>query len=100
MVPGAGEKGFPGGSLILPQGALVAQLVAQKYPDRISQLVLYGSIFDQDVVYSPPSQEDYEQPPPHIANTMEGAMEDWTVAPTAASPARLDVGRAGPRDHR
>ncbi|EKX34642.1 hypothetical protein GUITHDRAFT_155681 [Guillardia theta CCMP2712] len=61
------------------QGALIAQLIAQKHADRISQLVLYGSIFDKDVVYSPPSKEDYNKPPPYIANTMEGAMEDWTV---------------------
>jgi pimeloyl-ACP methyl ester carboxylesterase len=64
------------------QGALVAQMVAQQYPDCISHVVLYASIFDPDVVYPPPQSGTpglLSEDPPHVDNTMEGAMEDWTV---------------------
>lgn len=64
------------------QGALVAQMVAQEHPDSISHVVLYASIFDPDAQNPPPAPGApglLSDPPPHIDNTMEGAMEDWTV---------------------
>lgn len=33
------------------QGALIAQLVAQKYPSLISAVVLYGSIFNPEATF-------------------------------------------------
>ena len=64
------------------QGAMVAQMVAQQYPDLISHAVLYASIFDPDLAYPPPAKDApglLDEAPPHVDNTMEGAMEDWTV---------------------
>lgn len=34
------------------QGALIAQLVAQRRPETLSKLILYGSIYNPNVVYS------------------------------------------------
>ncbi len=64
------------------QGAMVAQMVAQQYPNLISHAVLYASIFDPDLTYPPPAKDApglLDEAPPHVDNTMEGAMEDWTV---------------------
>ena len=64
------------------QGALVAQMVAQEYPESVSHAVLYASIYDPGLTYPPPAVGApglLSEPPPHVDNTMEGAMEDWTV---------------------
>ncbi len=65
------------------QGAMVAQMVAQQYPESISHVVLYASIFDPELQYPLPGEKDspgrLSETPPHVDNTMEGAMEDWTV---------------------
>lgn len=64
------------------QGALIAQMVAQEYPESISHVVLYASIYDPDLTYPPPAAGApglLSEQPPQVDNTMEGAMEDWTV---------------------
>jgi len=60
------------------QGALIAQIFAQKYPSKISSLVLYGSIYNPDLM-NPSPEPLVGQEPPYVLNTMESAMEDWTV---------------------
>lgn len=64
------------------QGALIAQMVAQKYPDSISHVVLYASIYDPDLIHPAPAAGApglLSEEPPHVDNTWEGVMEDWTV---------------------
>jgi pimeloyl-ACP methyl ester carboxylesterase len=86
-----GDGGMSGGSepphhlpalLGWSQGALVAQLLAQKSPEMISKLVLYGSIYDPLVRYARSplfvngtdvSEEDRPK------NTYYSAIEDFTV---------------------
>ena len=62
------------------QGALIAQLLAQKSPEIISKLVLYGSIYDPLVRYprSPlfVNGTDVSERP---KNTYNAAIEDFTV---------------------
>lgn len=63
------------------QGALVAQMVAQKSSNLISKLVLYGSIYDPII--------RYQREPLYITtpvsdmgpttNTVDSAMEDFTI---------------------
>ena len=64
------------------QGALVAQLFAQKSPQLISKLILYGSIYDPLLSYPPmplyvngtdTSNEE------RIKNTFNAAIEDFTI---------------------
>jgi len=73
------------------QGALVAQLTAQKRPEIISKLVLYGSIYDpmmnyprdplysHNQVYARPDNGDKIDAPKIIENTFNSAIEDFTV---------------------
>ena len=64
------------------QGAMIAQMCAQQYPDSISHAVLYASIYDPNLVYPPPAKHApglLTESPPFVENTMAGAMEDWTV---------------------
>eukprot|EP00978_Attheya_sp_CCMP212_P022281 scaffold66295_cov43-Attheya_sp.AAC.3 len=75
------------------QGALVAQLMAQKSPDLISKLILYGSIYDPLVryprapLYTSGSAPKVMEP---VENTFDGAIEDFTVEGTIPpEPARL-----------
>lgn len=66
------------------QGALVAQMVAQKTHHLLSKLVLYGSLYDPLVRYvrdplytmSPATNES------PIINTADAAMEDFTIEGT------------------
>ena len=75
------------------QGALVAQLVGQRSPDLMSQLVLYGSIFDPLVRY--PRVPMYVENPDRrnetdVMNEYDGAIEDFTVEGSIPpEPARL-----------
>ena len=65
------------------QGALVAQLTAQKSPQLMSKLTLYGSIYDPLVryprapLYTKNGGYNYE----HVVveNTYDGAIEDFTI---------------------
>jgi pimeloyl-ACP methyl ester carboxylesterase len=62
------------------QGALVAQLAAQKIYPSLDRLVLYGSIYDPLVRY--PREPLYSLNKPNrtiIENTFDGAIEDFTV---------------------
>jgi len=64
------------------QGALVAQMVAQKSHPNLSKLVLYGSIYDptvrypRDPLYTTSPLDDAAKP---IINTPDAAMEDFTI---------------------
>lgn len=74
------------------QGALVAQLVAQKSSPLLSKLILYGSIYDAMVRY--PRDPLYTTNPATgnavIPNTPDAAMEDFTIEGTIPpEPARL-----------
>ena len=72
------------------QGALIAQLAAQKIPDWISKLVLYGSIYDPQIRYQRPplytsnsyinnnAQKQHED----ILNDHDAAIEDFTIEGT------------------
>jgi pimeloyl-ACP methyl ester carboxylesterase len=66
------------------QGALVAQMVAQKTHHLLSKLILYGSIYDPLVRY--PRDPLYTTSPvaagETIINTVDSAMEDFTIEGT------------------
>ncbi len=65
------------------QGALVAQLTAQRNKPLFSRLILYGSIFDPMVRY--PRDPLYVRNPPNITaynNTFDAAIEDFTIEGT------------------
>lgn len=72
------------------QGALVAQLLAQRNSTMLSKLILYGSIYDPLVRY--PREPLYTLNTPNrtmIANQYDDAIEDFTVEGTIApEPAR------------
>ncbi|CAJ1970289.1 unnamed protein product [Cylindrotheca closterium] len=62
------------------QGALVAQLAAQKSHPVFSKLILYGSIYDPTIRYPrqplfSSSKDEIEE----IENTWDGAVEDFTI---------------------
>lgn len=74
------------------QGALVAQMYAQKYgPSTLSDLVLFGTIYDPRVIYprKPLFDEsgrlvsggkDAVKPPaPEVLNTVAASLEDFTL---------------------
>ena len=75
------------------QGALVAQLVGQKAPDSMSQLILYGSIYDPLVRY--PRAPLYVENPDRrneteVKNEYDSAIEDFTIQGSIPpEPARL-----------
>jgi pimeloyl-ACP methyl ester carboxylesterase len=65
------------------QGALVAQLAAQKSQPSMSKVILYGSIYDPMVRYPRESlfvrnREDTS----NVENTWDGAIEDFTIEGT------------------
>ena len=69
------------------QGALVAQLVAQKSVPYMSKLILYGSIYDPMIRY--PREPLYTKssmsstgPPADVENNYDGAIEDFTIEGT------------------
>jgi pimeloyl-ACP methyl ester carboxylesterase len=65
------------------QGALVAQLAAQRRKPAFSKLVLYGSIFDPMVRYArEPLYVKNKEVLPDIENTYDGAVEDFTIEGT------------------
>jgi pimeloyl-ACP methyl ester carboxylesterase len=80
------------------QGALIAQMVAQKYPNSISHVVLYASIYDPDLTHPAPAAGApglLSEQPPHVDNTWEGAMEDWTVPGLIDDEAAESFGHTG-----
>lgn len=82
------------------QGALVAQLYAQQYASTISDLVLFGSIYDPRVIYprkplydpsgKPIGSTPENKPPaPEIPNTDIAALEDFTLPGTICDEAAM-----------
>jgi pimeloyl-ACP methyl ester carboxylesterase len=68
------------------QGALIAQLVAQRTPHLFSKLILYGSIYDSNIQYprtplylSNNGSVVVQEP---VRNTFDSAVEDFTVEGT------------------
>lgn len=64
------------------QGAMVAMLFAQQYPEMLNDLILYASIYDpRNIFKRQPIFHPNGQPktPPKITNTLEGALEDFTL---------------------
>jgi len=72
------------------QGALVAQLIAQRQDPCISKLILYGSIYDPLLRYSrEPLYAQAGNAPPRKQNTFDDAVEDFTIEGTIPpEPAR------------
>mmetsp|Transcript_3741 Transcript_3741/g.9064 ORF Transcript_3741/g.9064 Transcript_3741/m.9064 type:complete len:467 (+) Transcript_3741:314-1714(+) len=65
------------------QGALVAQLAAQRDKPLFSRLILYGSIYDPMVRY--PRDPLFLRNPPEVSpknNTFDAAIEDFTIEGT------------------
>lgn len=65
------------------QGALVAQLNAQRHRPLFSRLILYGSIFDPLIRY--PRDPLFVRNPPNVIvnnNTFDAAIEDFTIEGT------------------
>jgi pimeloyl-ACP methyl ester carboxylesterase len=73
------------------QGALIAQLAAQRAHPVLSKLILYGSLYDPQVRY--PREPLYAQNRPNLTavqNQFDDAIEDFTVEGTIPpEPARL-----------
>jgi pimeloyl-ACP methyl ester carboxylesterase len=69
-------------------GSLVSQLVAQRYPERLSALVLYGYPRRAGQVYPP--DPDPTAPPRRQPTTPEGAAEDF-ISPAVITPAAVDA---------
>ncbi len=61
------------------QGGLVAHLFAQKFPDLISDVILYASIYDPNVIYQRNSFLTEQEDKSEVRNTVEGALEDFTL---------------------
>ena len=87
------------------QGALVAQLLAQKSPKMISKLVLYGSIYDPMVSYARQplfingtqgiSEIDSDgDGVKAVGNTFNGAIEDFTVEGSIPPAAAIEFAEA------
>ena len=66
------------------QGALVAQLLAQKNPMALSKLILYGSLYDPLIRHprAPLYKTSSELDETSKENTLDEAMEDFTIEGT------------------
>lgn len=83
-----GGRGHRPALLGWSHGALLAQITAQRHPDTLSKLILYGSIYNPNVKYSIPTEDmphtghtDHDDFPVHemtSRNEYDGAMEDFT----------------------
>ena len=73
------------------QGALVAQLIAQRSPSLISKLILYGSLYDSTIRYPrDPLYATQKGQVPEIQNSFDDAIEDFTVEGSIPpEPARM-----------
>jgi pimeloyl-ACP methyl ester carboxylesterase len=69
-------------------GSLTSQLVAQRHPELVSALVLYGYPRRPGQEY-PPDLEPFAQPA-RVPTTPEGATEDF-ITPGSISPAAVDA---------
>ena len=68
-------------------GSLVGQLTAQRHPDALSALVLFGYPRDPDQTY--PEGPSASTPPPRKATTAAAAAEDFII-PGSISKAAID----------
>ena len=79
------------------QGALIAQMVAQKSHHHLSKLILYGSIYDplvrysRDPLYTTTSPVTNTSP---IINTADAAMEDFTIEGTISQGTAVAFAKA------
>ncbi|GKY90955.1 hypothetical protein MPSEU_000068300 [Mayamaea pseudoterrestris] len=64
------------------QGALIAQLAAQKKSTPISKVILYGSIYDPMVRYPREPLYTSKQNQTTVYNTFDAAVEDFTIEGT------------------
>ena len=64
------------------QGALIAQLAAQKKCDHMAKVILYGSIYDPTVRYLREPLYTSKQNRTKIFNTFDAAVEDFTIEGT------------------
>jgi len=92
-----GESAFEMPALLgWSQGALVAQLTAQKNNHLISKLVLYGSIYDPLISY--PREPLYSTNPATetapIKNIADAAMEDFTIEGSISHEIAIKFGEA------
>mmetsp|Transcript_7768 Transcript_7768/g.12472 ORF Transcript_7768/g.12472 Transcript_7768/m.12472 type:complete len:487 (-) Transcript_7768:253-1713(-) len=83
------------------QGALVAQMYAQHHPSTLSDLILFGSIYDPKVIYSRKPLYDpsgrlisggpnvVKPAPPEVRNTDIDSLEDFTLPGTICDEAAL-----------
>ena len=84
------------------QGALVAQMYGQQHgPSTLSDLILFGSIYDPKVIYGrkplyDPSGRlvsgygsEFKPPAPEVANTDIASLEDFTLPGTICDEAAL-----------
>jgi pimeloyl-ACP methyl ester carboxylesterase len=69
-------------------GSLVSQLVAQRHPEELSAVVLYGYPRDPDRTYPP--DPEVEVAPPRKATTAKAAAEDFRI-PGSISQAAIDA---------
>jgi pimeloyl-ACP methyl ester carboxylesterase len=78
------------------QGALIAQLLAQKSPQLVHRLILYGSIYDPLVRY--PREPLYRLDDHHTnnkkPNTFDDAIEDFTIEGTILPETAREFARA------
>ncbi|KAG7360451.1 serine aminopeptidase, S33 [Nitzschia inconspicua] len=77
------------------QGALVAQLAAQRRKPMFSRLILYGSIFDPMVRY--PREPLYVKNREYVGdveNTFDAAVEDFTIEGTIPPKAATNFAEA------
>lgn len=90
-----GDSDEPPALLGWSQGALVAQMAAQKHTPALSKLILYGSIYDPLIRY--PREPLYRSTDPSSQNTprntpndFDDAISDFTIEGTIPpEPARL-----------
>jgi pimeloyl-ACP methyl ester carboxylesterase len=86
---GMGEGTYPA-LLGWSQGALVAQLAAQKPEPKLSKLVLYGSIYDPLVRYAREPLYASKQKRTRVPNSFDDAIEDFTLEGTIPpEPAKM-----------
>lgn len=69
-------------------GSIISQLTAQRHPERLSALILYGYPRDPDQQY--PEGPPLSSAPPRKATTAEAAAEDFII-PGSISQAGIDA---------
>ena len=76
------------------QGGLIAQLYAQKYPDTISAIILYASIYDPKTIYQRNPLYGKAPTPLLKTNTMDQAIEDFTLPGSISDEAAYAFGES------